>query len=522
MESFSVNCFNLDSYLTIYNMDNNDMMSSFLKITDDYYRRLKTVKFSKEKDDLFCLSELLSEKLSIKQKSGYFLGNKINSKIDEEFDLLRFSEENILNIELKNSMPKGGIEAIEDQLRRHKFILSILKKRVISYTFISDDKKFYRIDNDDNFIESTVDDLVKSISENYLQSNELLDIDVNKFIISPYSEDDEFLNHEYYLSQNQKQIKNEIKNCTQSKIFVKGHAGTGKSLLLFDLAKEFHDQGKKVLLLFCGQLSNGYDLTDKFGFKISEISYYRSSLEDENIKNEELDKADVIFIDEAQRIYAKQYRNLLKKFPEKKIFFAYDPKQILAQGEKKRFENLLKECNNDKHLNKFVELKQKIRTNNEMIAFIDRVLDLSARGHKNYNYKNVNLTYFSSKEDAIEFIKKLEEEHYQCIELTQYLTRSTSVKKRKNIYNASLAVHKVIGREYEKVVVIIDKHFIYDNEGKLKSDYMEYYPYLEPEGIYQALTRVKKQLHIVIINNPNVYIEIQKIMTRKFDKTEEI
>ncbi|WP_337231440.1 DNA/RNA helicase domain-containing protein [Staphylococcus aureus] len=519
MESFSVNCFNLDSYLTIYNMDNNDMMSSFLKITDDYYRRLKNVKISKENDDLFCLSELLSEKLSVKQKSGYFLGYKINSKIDEEFDLLRFSEENILNIELKNSMPKGGIESIEDQLRRHKFILSILNKRVISYTFISDDKKFYKIDNNDNFIESTVDDLVESISENYLQNNELLDIDVNKFIISPYSEDDEFLNHEYYLSQNQKQIKNEIKNCTQNKIFVRGHAGTGKSLLLFDLAKEFHNQGKKVLLLFCGQLSNKYYLTDKFGFKISEISSYRRCLEDENINNKELDEADIIFIDEAQRIYDKQYRNLLKKFPEKKIFFAYDPKQILAKSEKYRFEILLKEYNNDKHLNKFVELKQKIRTNNEMIAFIDRILDLSARGHKNYNYKNINLTYFSTKEDAIEFIRKLEEEHYQCIELTQYLTRSTSVLKRKYIYNASLDVHKVIGREFEKVVVIIDQHFFYDNEGKLNSDYMEYYPYLEPEGIYQALTRVKKQLHIVIINNPNVYIEIQKIMTRKFDKT---
>ncbi|HCX9179952.1 TPA: ATP-binding protein, partial [Staphylococcus aureus] len=111
----------------------------------------------------------------------------------------------------------------------------------------------------------------------------------------------------------------------------RGHAGTGKSLLLFDLAKEFHNQGKKVLLLFCGQLSNKYDLTDKFGFKISEISSYRRCLEDENINNKELDEADIIFIDEAQRIYDKQYRNLLKKFPEKKIFFAYDPKQILAK-----------------------------------------------------------------------------------------------------------------------------------------------------------------------------------------------
>ena len=64
-----------------------------------------------------------------------------------------------------------------------------------------------------------------------------------------------------------------------------------------------------------------------------------------------------------------------------------------------------------------------------MIAFIDRVLDLSARGHDNYDYKNVNLSYFSTKIDAINFIKNLEEDNYKCIELTQYLTRSTNVKK---------------------------------------------------------------------------------------------
>nr|WP_248285452.1 DNA/RNA helicase domain-containing protein [Staphylococcus lugdunensis] len=518
----SVNCFNLDSYLSIYNMKNREIMNSFLKITDDSYRRLGIVNISKENDDLYDFIKLLNEKLSVKQKSGFFLNYKINSKIDEEFDLLRFSEESILNIELKNQIPKGGVAKIEDQLRRHKFILSILKKRVISFTFICNDKKFYKIDNNDNFVETTVDDLVNSIPESYLQKNQMLDIDINKFIISPYSEADEFLNHEYYLSQKQTDIKKEIKNCTQKNIFIKGHAGTGKSLLLFDLAKELHEEGKNILLLFCGQLSNGFDLTNKFGFKIREISYFRRSLDDKNINDKELDESDIILIDETQRIYTQQYKNLLQKFPEKKIFFAYDPKQILAQGEKSRFENLIEEYNDDVNVNKFVELKQKIRTNNEMIAFIDRVLDLSARGHDNYDYKNVNLSYFSTKIDAINFIKNLEEDNYKCIELTQYLTRSTNVKKRAYIYSESLAVHEVLGREYEKVVVILDHHFKYDNEGKLKSDYMEYYPYLEPEGIYQALTRVKKQLHLVIINNPNIYLEIQKIMTRKFDKTKEI
>ena len=37
--------------------------------------------------------------------------------------------------------------------------------------------------------------------------------------------------------------------------------------------------------------------------------------------------------------------------------------------------------------------------------------------------------------------------------------------KRAYIYSESLAVHEVLGREYEKVVVILDHHFKYDNEG---------------------------------------------------------
>lgn len=78
-------------------------------------------------------------------------------------------------------------------------------------------KKFYKTDSNDKFIETTIDGLVKHIQENYLQENMMLDIDVNKFIISPYSEDNEFLNHEYYLSQNQKMMKKEIKNYTQKK-----------------------------------------------------------------------------------------------------------------------------------------------------------------------------------------------------------------------------------------------------------------------------------------------------------------
>lgn len=522
METFNVNSFNLDSFMTIYDMADDEALSSFFKLTDDKYCRKAKVEIDEEYGDLFLLTSLLDERLTMKQKSGFFLGYRLESKIDEEFDLLRFSENSILNIELKHSLPKGGLNSIEDQLRRHKFILSITGKNIMSYTFVNHEEKIYKIDENDRFIETTFDDLASNIPNDYNRRNEMLDIDINKFIISPYSDENEFLNHEYYLSQDQKSKQIEVKNCKENKVFIKGHAGTGKSLLLFDLAKEFHKDGKNVILLFCGQLSNDYELTEKYGFEISSISTYKHSLLSESTWEDELKKADIIFIDEAQRIYAEQFRNLLKKFPDKRIYFAYDFKQILAPEEKGRFEQLLKENNENDMMSKFIELKQKIRTNKEMIAFIDRVLDLSVRGHDNYDYKDIDVTYFSDKNKASIFIESLVEENYTCIELTEYVTKSSYVTKRKHNYKDSCEVHNVIGREYEKVVVIIDEHFVYNNEGKLISNYLKYYPYSEPEGIYQALTRVKKNLYLVIINNSNVYQKVQQILTRRFDKAMEI
>lgn len=68
--------------------------------------------------------------LSFSQKSGYILGFKIETGIREEFDVLRYSEESILNIELKSARPSKGLESVRNQLLRHKYLLGILDKEV--------------------------------------------------------------------------------------------------------------------------------------------------------------------------------------------------------------------------------------------------------------------------------------------------------------------------------------------------------------------------------------------------------
>lgn len=54
--------------------------------------------------------------------TGFYVGYKI-PQIGKEFDLLRFGDTSVLNIELKS---ESSIEKMESQLRRNRYYLSFL------------------------------------------------------------------------------------------------------------------------------------------------------------------------------------------------------------------------------------------------------------------------------------------------------------------------------------------------------------------------------------------------------------
>jgi len=147
MNRFDTKVFNLDSFYSIYeeNKDKEMIMSAFLRLSDDEYRRTGNVNVNGEINDLYVLIDTIKDNLNTAQKSGYFFSYKILDKISEEFDLLRFSNESILNIEVKKRVPDGGDSEIEEQLRRHKFVLSVLDKTVLPYAFVCDEKNSIKL-----------------------------------------------------------------------------------------------------------------------------------------------------------------------------------------------------------------------------------------------------------------------------------------------------------------------------------------------------------------------------------------
>ncbi|MED0922930.1 hypothetical protein P4T43_21710, partial [Bacillus paranthracis] len=63
------------------------------------------------------------------------------------------------------------------------------------------------------------------------------------------------------MTEQQENFKNEIlsykKGTGPSYIAIEGYAGTGKTLLTYDIAKAYRDISKRVLIFHCGSLNEG-------------------------------------------------------------------------------------------------------------------------------------------------------------------------------------------------------------------------------------------------------------------------
>lgn len=83
-------------------------------------------------------------------------------QINCEFDLLRISNESIINIELKSTLK---IEKARKQLLEHKFYLNFLEVPTYCFTFVADENQFYFIDAEDNFVLISIDTVIESLRE---------------------------------------------------------------------------------------------------------------------------------------------------------------------------------------------------------------------------------------------------------------------------------------------------------------------------------------------------------------------
>lgn len=494
---------NLLTLKAVYLLDDRNLMTRFLSINDCNIKESEIIDYIK-----FIIG---LENNSTGNKSylfdGYYVGFSIKH-ISKEFDLLRFGDEEIINIEIKK---RSSLDRVEDQLIQNRYYLKFLEKDIRLFSFIVEDNKLYELTKSNKLVEVDMTVLVGILSNN--NASDVLNIqdlfDIGNYLVSPFNQPEKYVAGEYFLTSNQMEVKSKIikvlnLNTTESNIIgIEGNPGTGKTLLIYDIYRALAEKDKKPLIIHCANLNEGQLLlANKFKFKITSIKNISATI------IHKLNEFDVIIIDEAQRIRKYQLELIFNYciVNNMSIIFSYDPKQCLSLDEKmSNFKEFLDNKTDLKYT-----LSNKIRINDEISQFIICLFDLK-KIQPNLKVKDmtkyVSFNYFNNREKCNEYIKSLEYYGWVIIHYTTSIYNDEDIKVYTTV--SDLNAHNVIGQEYDKVVAIIDENFFYDINNELQA-IKKYY---DLNGmLFQIATRSRKQLKVVIVNNIKILNSVISIL----------
>lgn len=386
-----------------------------------------------------------------------------------------------------------------------------MQKEIYCFTFISETSEFYYFDKNNEKLELiNVKTILEQIREIKDTETKLDDLFVpSNYLVSPFNNTEAFLKNEYFLTKNQEEIKNKILKAIDdktAKIFsIEGRAGTGKTLLTYDIAKTLIERGYNVAIVHCAASNDGIDILKQNKWNIILIK-------DLPLKGIEQRDVDIFIFDEAQRLYIDQVNGFIAT--NKTLIFAHDVQQRLNKRNKaEEVVALIKKAvRDDNHY----KISTKIRQNKELASFIRKffkLVKIADDEMKGNDYKDVSLHYVIDNVEARHYIDYLKTKGWNYIHLTASGINQND-KLREVEFSSRQSAHKVIGQEFDNVVVVISSDFYYNDDKILKYKDTSWH-YNPIETLFQAVTRTRKKLKIVIINNLEVYKACMKIIHRE-------
>lgn len=482
----------------------------------------------REKESLVQLvTKLIKAGAQLADLDDFFYSYTI-AHISKEFDLLKVAANRklILNIELKSE--DVGEERIKQQLVRNRYYLSPVTTNVISYTYILNTNTVYRLDDNNRLIQSEFVSVVADMKKfkKCMKNNIESLFKAKDYLISPVNSPERFARHQYFLTNQQEAMSRKLlsgllKDDDKRYYSVKGEAGTGKTLLLYDTVRKLPVDAGKCVIHF-GRRTPNIDILEK-AIPSTDIITSRDLTDGAMLKG-----YDYILVDETQRLHDDQFewivdsacsnneagslgslsasnkvgsmnvasddsRSSVRNTP--KVVMFYDCEQVLSRHEQQRAMDKRIEELADK--NYF--LSDRIRTNPELSAFIRNMFDLNKRA-RGYKYDCVTICYANS----INEFKRLKA-YYKAKQYI-YIDYEKSYRNVNNRYKSrKFNTYKVIGKEFDKVLTVIDSKFKYNEYGELCADYDGDNDDILEKYFYQVVTRARDQLCIIVLNNEDIF-----------------
>ena len=331
----------------------------------------------------------------------------------------------------------------------------------------------------------------------------------SNYLVSPFNSTDKFVKKEYFLTEHQEDIKNKIidsvvKKDEQLFFTIKGGAGTGKTLLVYDIARELTEKGEKVLVIHCGNLNKGQqELNEKKILNIIPIKNIDLS------KGVNFEDFTIVILDETQRVNLSQLQYIIESIfnIKSKCVFSLDPKQYLKKEEN---DNNVEHYLYEKTKPVKFKLTNNIRTNEELLVFI-KSISHNRPDFEKIRYKNIKINFFKDYSLVKNYLSNLN--GWEIINFTP----SAKEKYEYDNYNiiGKVNSHNVLGQEFDNVAVVIDDTFFYNSTKKLSVRNENKYFYDKLGMLYQNITRARKKLNVVIVNNQEVLSRCLEVLNSK-------
>lgn len=402
-------------------------------------------------------------------------------RLGKEFDLLQIRENQIINIELKSGAVSE--EAIQKQLIQNRYYLSALGKPIQSYTYISSQNRLMRLTNHDHVIEASWNQLCAALQKegkDYSGDIENL-FRAEWYLFSPLTEPNRFLNKEYFLTAQQRDIKRQILKKIREEqtgyFSFSGLPGTGKTLLLYDIAMKLSNR-QQVCIIHCGEAGKKWEILHK---RLQRIDF----LSDNQLETQfSLEDYHAILVDEAHLLSVEKLNVLLNMSEDRPIIFSSDSEEMISpkeidQSTMKRMEEL-------PNLQTF-RLTNRIRTNAELSSFIQNMMHLPVRKNQN-EFPHVSVVYANDTKEADTLVQDYIRQGYQ------YFSQ---------MGNAELGITAV--RDTEQMVVMLDERYYYDEDQYLRSRNPMQNGQSEVRRLFHLLNQAKENLAFVVKENETLY-----------------
>ncbi len=437
-------------------------------------------------------------------------------QVSSEFDLLKVTAHAVLNIELK--AVQVGEDRVRRQLVRNRYYLGPLGRRTFTFTFVLEPRALFELRDDGTFLRvdaKRLVDVLQSLDECYDGRLESL-FRASDYLVSPLNDTRDFMAGRYFLTNHQEQIKASfLRACTAFEaglvptgesaedkraqpdappaFLVYGSAGTGKTLLLYDLARSL-GAARPACVVHCGVLASGHHALNRAQNRFVVIPA-------KGVERVDLSVFGAVFVDEAQRMWPAQLQSVVQAARRcgLPLFLSLDYRQMLGLAE--LGEGAEQRPDAEKTVRatyarlRTWRLSHKIRTNRDLVGFVGELFEL--RGHRGkVSTSHVKIAYAADASCAASLVEAFCADGYEYIRLGVGACPPVALED-------CPTTNEVIGQEFDRVVMAVGPEFcVGGDRHEAEADASSRCSAICREHVFQGVTRARSDLALVVFDNP--------------------